>query len=85
MTANSGDISIESDYMKTTIGYSSDYSFNFNFDLDYASLNNADDFNFTTKNTKSTSKLYSGYYGDSNSENTIRIESDYGSVTFHKN
>ena len=30
MTANAGDISIESDYMKTTIGYSPDYNFNFN-------------------------------------------------------
>jgi len=85
MTANAGDITIESDYMKTTIGYAPDYSFNFNLDLDYASLNNADDFNFTTKDTKSTSKLYSGYYGNSNSENTIRIKSDYGSVTFKKN
>ena len=85
MTANAGDINIESDYMKTTIGYSPDYSFNFNLDLDYASLNNADDFNFTTKNTKSSSKLYSGSYGDSNTDNTITIKSDYGSVTFYKN
>ena len=85
MTANAGNITIDSDYMKTTIGYSPDYSFNFNLDLDYGSLNNTDDFNFTLKNTKSSSKKYSGYYGDSNSNNTIRINSDYGSVTFNRN
>ncbi|NNK82369.1 MAG: hypothetical protein HKO92_04535 [Flavobacteriaceae bacterium] len=85
MTANAGSINIESDYMKSTIGYSPGYSFNFNIDLDYASLNNADDFNFTTKNSKSSSKKYIGYYGDANSTNNILINSDYGSVTFKRN
>lgn len=85
MTANAGNIAIESDYMKSTIGYSSDYSFNFDLDLDYASLNNADDFNFTSKETKSSSKKYKGHYGDANTSNTINIKSDYGSVTFNRN
>ena len=85
MTANAGDINIESDYMKITIGYSEGYSFNFDIDLSYGSLRDTDGFEFIKKNVKSSSKYYSGYNGNSNSGNTIKIDSDYGSVTFKKN
>ena len=85
MTANGGDIDITSDYMKITIGYSEGYSFNFDIDLSYGSLRDTDGFEFIKRNEKSSSKYYLGYYGNSNSENKIKIESDYGSVTFQKN
>ncbi len=85
MTANAGNIDISSDYMKITIGYSEGYNFNFEIDLSYGSLRDTDDFEFSKKNIKSSSKYYSGYYGNSNSKNRIKIESDYGSVTFKKN
>ena len=85
MTENAGNITINSDYMKTTIGYSPSYSFNFKLDLEYASLNNTEDFNFTVKNIKSSDRYYEGFYGSSKSGNSISINSDYGSVTFKKN
>ncbi len=85
MTSNSGNINIESDYMKITLGYSEDYSFNFNINLSYGSLRDTDGFEFSTKNIKSRSKYYVGHYGSINSGNTIKINSDYGSVTFKKN
>ncbi|MBT8266164.1 MAG: hypothetical protein KJP20_06445 [Bacteroidia bacterium] len=85
MTANAGNITVNSDYMKITIGYDPAYSFDYAIDLQYASLRGDDDFENTKKNIKSSSKYYSGHYGSKNSGNLIKINSDYGSVTFHKN
>ena len=85
MTVNAGNINIDSDYMKITIGYSHGYSFDFDIDLSYGSLRDTDGFEFSKKNVKSSSKYYMGHYGNSNSGNRIKINSDYGSVTFKKN
>ncbi|MBN4085362.1 hypothetical protein JYT89_03370 [Flavobacteriaceae bacterium AH-315-B10] len=85
LTDNAGDVTIESDYMKITIGYSPNYSFNFEIDLEYASLRGKEDFEITKQKIESRQKYYAGYYGNNNSGNTIKISSDYGSVTFNKN
>ncbi|SDS28067.1 hypothetical protein SAMN04515667_1820 [Formosa sp. Hel1_31_208] len=85
MAANAENIDIESDYNGITIGYDSGYNFNFDIDLEYASLRNADDFEFTKKRIESSDKYYQGYRGNSSSGNMIRIKSDYGSVTFKQN
>lgn len=85
MTTNAGNINIESDYVGITIGYASDYHFNFEIDLEYASLRDADGFEFHKKRIESTEKYFQGYYGNPNSSNNIKISSDYGSVTFKKN
>lgn len=85
MTANAGNIDIESDYNGITIGYDEAYDFSFDIDLEYASLRNAEEFQFTKKRVESTDKYYQGYYRNANSSNRIRIQSDYGSVTFKKN
>jgi len=85
LTDNAGNVDIESDYMKITIGYSSDYSFNFDIDLEHASLRGEDGFEITKQKIESGDKYYAGYFGNNNSGNTIKISSDYGSVTFNKN
>ena len=82
MAANAGNIDIVSDYNGITIGYDAAY---FDIDLEYASLRDADHFEFTRKSIESTDKYYQGYHGNSNSGNTIKIKSDYGSVTFKRN
>lgn len=84
MVATANNIEIESDYNGITIGYDAGYHFNFDLDLEYASLRNSDGFEFTNKRVKSSDKYYEGYYGNSNSGNMIRIKSEYGSVTFKK-
>lgn len=84
MTANAGDITVESDYMKITIGYDAAYSFEFDIDLSYASLRGAEGLNIIKERTKSSEKYYFGNYGG-NSGNKINIKSDYGSVTFKRN
>ena len=85
MTANAGNIEIVSDYNGITIGYDPAYHFNFDIDLEYASLRDAEEFQFIKKRIESTEKYYQGYYGNENSGNNIKITSDYGSVTFKKN
>ena len=84
MTTNAGNIDIESDYVGITIGYDSGYSFKFNIDLEYASLRDAEEFEFTKKHIESTDKYYEGFHGNSNTSNMVKISSDYGSVTFKK-
>lgn len=85
MTANAGNVSIDSDYTGITIGYDAGYQFKFDINLEYASLRGADDFQFTSKKEDSTDKYYRGYYGTSTSNNLLKITSDYGSVTFKRN
>ncbi|MCX7548312.1 hypothetical protein OS188_10150 [Xanthomarina sp. F1114] len=85
MTSNAGNINIDSDYTGIKIGHASDYHFNFDIELEYASLSDSGDFHFNKKREESGEKYYSGYYGSSNSGNSIKIESEYGSVSFYKN
>ncbi|MGB1308358.1 MAG: hypothetical protein ACPG6B_05575 [Oceanihabitans sp.] len=84
ITANAKNINIASDYVGITIGYHADYHFNFKIDLEYASLREADGFEFNKKHSDSNDKYYEGFYGNNNTKNQIKIESDYGSVTFKK-
>jgi len=85
LTANAGNVSIDSDYVGITIGFDSGYNFNFNLDLQYASLRNEEDLEISKRNISGRSKTYSGYYGSSNSDNTITINSEYGNVSISKN
>ena len=85
MAANAGNISIESDYVGITIGYDPGYNFNFDIDLEYASLRDHDGLEFSKKKVESGSKYYSGYRGNSNSGNTIKITSEYGNISLKQN
>jgi len=82
LSNDAGNVSIQSDYTGIKIGYDSDYSFNFDISLEYSGLSGEDDFEITKKRIQSTDKYYEGFYGDSNSSNTININSEYGGVTF---
>ncbi len=82
---NAKDVVIDSDYVHIKIGYASGYNFNFDFNLSYGSLKGDDDLEFSHKETKSTSKKYRGYRGNSTSGNTIKINSSYGGVSLSKN
>lgn len=83
MTEHAGNVTIESDYTGIKIGHAANYYFNFDIDLEYASLNDSG-FEFNKKHEESGEKYYTGYYGSPNSGNMIKIESDYGSVSFNK-
>jgi len=85
IAANAGDITINSDYMKITIGYDPGYNFDFELDLEYASLRGDNDFELNKQIEKSGKKYYEGYHGKSNSGNKISVNTDYGSITFKRN
>lgn len=82
MAAGAGNISIESDYTGITIGHSKEYNFKFDINLEYTSMRNSDSFEFVKKRIESSEKYYSGFYGNANSANMVRINSEYGSVNF---
>ncbi|OIQ30260.1 MAG: hypothetical protein BM564_02480 [Bacteroidetes bacterium MedPE-SWsnd-G2] len=82
MTEKAGNLTIQSDYVGITIGYEEGYNFDFDIDLEYASLSQNGSFEFMKKRVESTDKYFSGYHGSSNSGNLIKITSDYGSVNF---
>ena len=84
MTANAGNLSIDSDYVGITIGYSSSYNFNFHFDLQNASLRNKEGLEFTREKEESSKKDYEGYHGSSSSGKMLKISSDYGNVTLKR-
>ncbi len=85
MTANAGNLTVDSEYMKITIGYDPAYNFDFTLDLEYASLKGDNDLEVVKSRIKSSDKFYQGYHGKANSGNNINITSDYGSVSFNKN
>jgi hypothetical protein len=84
MASNAGNLTIASEYAGMTIGYDKDYSFNFEIDLEFASLKSTDNFNFDKKRVESNEKYYKGNYGATNSKNMVKISSEFGSVTFKK-
>ena len=84
IASNAGNIEIDAEHAGISIGYDSAYNFNFDINLEHASLRNSDDFNFTNQRIKSTEKYYSGSYGTNASQNLVKINSEFGSVTFKK-
>lgn len=84
MASKAKSIDINSDYVGITIGHDPNFNFNFDIDLDYGSLRESDGFNFTNKEEEHIKKHYDGYYGSQNSGNLVKINSEYGSITFKK-
>ena len=78
-------VTIEADYTGVKLGFAPDYNFNFYIDLSYASLKGDDDVTVTKSHKDNSRRTYEGYHGNNNSGNTVRINSDYGGVTFDKN
>ncbi|SDB42019.1 hypothetical protein SAMN03097699_1228 [Flavobacteriaceae bacterium MAR_2010_188] len=83
LTESAGNVSINSDYAGIELGYNSAYNFTFDIHLDYGSLRSESDLNFSKRVEKSSDKYYVGTYG-SGGGNNVKIDSDYGSVTFKK-
>jgi hypothetical protein len=84
IASKANNININSEFTGITIGYDESYSFDFDIDLEYASLRDSEDFNFTNKDIDHTDKKYNGYHGSSGSGNMVKINSQYGSVSFKK-
>ncbi|HET8809461.1 MAG TPA: hypothetical protein VFM65_04260 [Flavobacteriaceae bacterium] len=85
MMKNAGDVLISTDYTGIEIGLQPGYSFEFSIDLEYASLETPDGFDFSREIRDSSESLYEGFFGNSNTGNSVTIESDYGNVEFYMN
>jgi len=75
-------IDIDSDYTSVKIGIPST-AFDFEIKLSYGSFKRGENnLEFIKQLVKSSSKYYQGYFKNKNSGASIKIDSDYGSVTF---
>lgn len=84
IASNAQNIEIDGEHASMSIGYDPAYNFKFDINLEHASLRNAEGFNFTNKRVNGSDKHYSGSYGSNSTQNLIRINSEFGSVTFKK-
>jgi len=76
-------VEINGDYCGIKIG-TPNTPFNFVLKLSYGSFKRDDGrYEFIKQIVKSSSKYYEGYFKDKNSGSIIKIDSDYGSVTFY--
>ncbi|WP_028374835.1 hypothetical protein [Leeuwenhoekiella sp. MAR_2009_132] len=84
ITANAGDVRINTEYAGVKVGYNANANFRFTIKLDYASLKGDENLEVTKRQIESTDKYYEGYYGSASSKNTITVNSEYGGVSFYK-
>lgn len=76
-------VTISSDYAGIKIGIPKNSDFNFELQLGYSGFKRDDSIlNFTKQIVKSSSKFYEGYANKQNSSSFIKINSEYGGVTF---
>ncbi len=85
LTKNVSSVFLDCNYTKITLGHDPMLNFNFEIELGYASLREAEHLNFIKKDVKTGNKYYSGFYGLKNSNTKINIDSGYGSVSIIKN
>lgn len=78
-------LNVESSYTQIKLGVNSSNSFNIEAKLTYGNLKYGNNFTFNKEITKSSSKYYQGFYNNSNSTSSIKIDSNYGNITFTTN
>lgn len=84
VTAKAGDIQVNSGYTTVGISYNPAYAFDFDIKLKYANFRHDGDLEINSKEEKTTSKNYEGYYKKTG-VNKITIVSDFGNVNLNKN
>ncbi len=85
MTAEAGNVDIRTNYTGIKLGYDSAYHFDFQITTEYAGVNGKEDLEINISREKSKERYYEGYHGSANSGNSMRINSDYGSISLRKN
>lgn len=74
---------IETEYTGVQLGIDPSWSFDYAIELEFASLKANVPLVHQKAEENSFEKNYSGYFGQANSGNTVRIESEFGSVKFN--
>ncbi|WP_103068516.1 DUF4097 family beta strand repeat-containing protein [Aquimarina sediminis] len=78
-------VTIKTDYTGIDLGYEDGSAFNFKIRTSYGGIKVDESITVQKKYSKSSTKDYQGYYGQSNSPNTINITSSYGGIKLRKN
>lgn len=78
------EFNVDSDYTGIKIGYDPEAPFRFEVKTAYGGVNGINNSNFTVnkRNQSGSDNYYEGYYRSANSGGTIKINSNYGSVSF---
>ncbi|MGB5509985.1 MAG: hypothetical protein WBM95_13910, partial [Robiginitalea sp.] len=84
-TAEAGNVDIRTNYTGIKLGYDSAYHFDFQITTEYAGVNGKEDLEINISREKSKERYYEGYHGSANSGNSMKINSDYGSISLRKN
>lgn len=85
MAADAGNVNIRTDYTGIKLGYDPGYAFDFEISTEYAGVKGMDALEVNISRERNSSRYYSGYHGTSGSGNSLRITSDYGSVSLTRN
>ncbi len=84
LAEDAGSINLRTDYTGIKIGYDPAYHFDFEISTEYAGVKGKEDFNISISKEDNSSRYYKGFYGSAESGRTIRINSEYGSVSFER-
>ncbi len=78
-------ITIKADYTNVKLGFNPDVSFSFVINLDYADLIGKENVMVTKSAIHNRNRKFLGYYNKQNSNASIIIDSEYGTVSLIKN
>lgn len=84
ITAGTKNVTINSSYGQVDVNTASDYSFDFEFSLEYGALNGGSGLTFTEKKEKDFDIYYKGYYRKSG-VNKMFIKAEYGNIKLGRN
>lgn len=80
LSADVNSVNIAGDYTGIRLGVSPDWDFQFEIELDYAGFQSDLPLEYSKKIQDNTEKYYQGYYLKQNSENSLKVEADYGNL-----
>lgn len=79
-----GNIIVNSGYTDVSLGYNTNYAFDFDISGRYTGIRHDNNLDITTSEVKSNSKRISGYY-KKRGQNKINVTSNYGNISLVKN
>lgn len=84
LAADAGDVNLQTSYMGIKIGFDPAYHFDFEITAEHAGVKGMDDFTISLSKEEKNSRYYKGYSGSTGSGRSIRINSEYGAVSFDR-
>lgn len=83
ITEKAGNINVTAGYSDVYLGFSPNFSFDFDITTKYGSIKASDDLEISVSEVKSNTKTISGFY-KRKGQNKVAVNSNYGNVTLTK-